>query len=63
MNDSETDKEQWKPKCKQRRTCLADCPMSLSIGDMIQEGSVYNDECIMCGTCVDNCPNKAIKCS
>lgn len=47
-------------KCKQCRTCLANCPMSLSVGDMIQSGSVKNAECILCGTCVDNCPNKAI---
>jgi polyferredoxin len=50
-----------KDKCKQCRTCLANCPMSLSVGDMIQSGSVENDECILCGTCVDNCPNGAIK--
>jgi polyferredoxin len=49
-----------KDKCKQCRTCLANCPMSLSVGDMIQSGSVKNAECILCGTCVDNCPNKAI---
>lgn len=53
--------EASKDKCKQCRTCLANCPMSLSIADMIQSGSVRNDECILCGTCVDNCPNKAIK--
>jgi len=50
-----------KEKCKQCRTCLTNCPMSLSVGDMIQSGSVENDECILCGTCVDNCPNGAIK--
>ena len=48
-------------KCKHCRTCLSNCPMSLSVGDMIQSGSVKNDECILCGICVDNCPNKAIK--
>ncbi len=53
--------EAARDKCKQCRTCLANCPMSLSVGDMIQSGSVKNDECILCGTCVDNCPNKAIR--
>jgi len=48
-------------KCKQCRTCAANCPMSLSIADMVLHDSVKNDECILCGTCVDNCPNKAIK--
>ena len=47
--------------CRQCRTCLANCPMSLSVGDMIQSGSVKNDECILCGTCVDNCTNRAIE--
>lgn len=47
-------------KCKQCRTCLANCPMSLSIGDMMKAESAQNDECILCGTCVDNCPNDAV---
>lgn len=49
-----------KERCKQCRTCRANCPMSLSVGDMMKTGSVKNDECILCGTCVDNCPNAAI---
>jgi len=52
--------EASKEKCKQCRTCLANCPAGLSATDMIQKGSIRNDECILCGTCVDNCPNKAI---
>ena len=47
--------------CRQCRTCQANCPMSLSVGDMIHAGSVRDNECILCGTCVDNCPNGAIK--
>jgi polyferredoxin len=48
-------------KCRNCRTCMANCPMSLSVAEMIKAGSVKNDECILCGTCVDNCPSKAIK--
>jgi ferredoxin-type protein NapH len=48
-------------RCKQCHTCLANCPMSLSVGDIFQSGSVKNAECILCSTCVDNCPNKAIR--
>ncbi len=52
--------ESARGNCRQCRTCLANCPMSLYMGDMIQSGVTRNDECILCGTCVDNCPNKAI---
>lgn len=48
-------------RCKQCHTCLANCPMSLPVAEMVQVGSMTNSECILCGTCVDNCPNKAIK--
>ncbi len=48
-------------RCKQCRTCLANCPVGLSAADMVKIGSMKNDECILCGTCVDNCPNKAVK--
>ena len=48
-------------KCKQCRTCAANCPMSLPIPEMVQSGSMTNNECILCGTCVDNCPNAVIK--
>ena len=47
-------------KCKQCHTCLANCPMSLPVAKMVEAGSMKNDECILCGTCVDNCSNKAI---
>ncbi|OGO23380.1 MAG: hypothetical protein A2144_01045 [Chloroflexi bacterium RBG_16_50_9] len=53
--------ESNKERCKQCRTCLANCPMSLPVAEMVQADSMKNDECILCGTCVDNCPNKAIR--
>ncbi|MDO8636177.1 MAG: 4Fe-4S binding protein [Dehalococcoidia bacterium] len=28
---------------------------------MVQGGSTENTECILCGTCVDNCPNGVIR--
>lgn len=48
-------------RCKHCRTCLANCPMSLGVAEMVKAGSMNNNECILCGTCADNCPNKAIK--
>jgi ferredoxin-type protein NapH len=47
-------------RCKQCRTCDKNCPMSLEISRMVQNGSMKNDECILCGTCVDNYPAEVI---
>jgi len=48
-------------KCKRCRTCDKNCSMSLEVSKMVQNGSMDNAECILCGTCVDNCPNRVIK--
>jgi ferredoxin-type protein NapH len=48
-------------RCKQCKTCDNSCPMSLEPSKMVQSGSMDNTECILCGSCVDNCPNGAIK--
>ncbi|MEW6142074.1 MAG: 4Fe-4S binding protein [Chloroflexota bacterium] len=50
-----------KEKCKQCRTCDNNCPMSLGVSRMVASGSMRNTECILCGTCVDTCPNGTIK--
>jgi ferredoxin len=35
--------------------------MSLAVHDMVKAGRMENDECILCGTCVDNCSQGAIR--
>lgn len=30
--------------------------MSLPVNEMVKRGSLLNSECILCGTCADNCP-------
>jgi ferredoxin len=35
--------------------------MSLEVNELVQAGDMENSECILCGSCVDNCPNGAIK--
>jgi len=35
--------------------------MSLDVNAMVQKESMENSECILCGKCVDLCPNGAIK--
>jgi ferredoxin-type protein NapH len=48
-------------KCTNCHTCDRNCPMSLEVNQAVQSGSMDNTECILCGSCVDNCPNGVIK--
>lgn len=48
-------------KCKDCKTCGNNCPMSLDVSSMVQRGSMRNSECILCGTCVDGCPQGVIE--
>lgn len=34
--------------------------MSLPVNEMVRSGSMQSTECVLCGTCVDNCPNGAV---
>ncbi len=46
--------------CADCKKCTANCPMSLDVNAMVQAGRMENLECILCGTCVDNCARGAI---
>jgi NAD-dependent dihydropyrimidine dehydrogenase PreA subunit len=35
--------------------------MSLNVMEMVQKQEMNNTECILCGSCVDGCPKKAVK--
>jgi polyferredoxin len=48
------------PRCGQCKTCTRGCPMSLAVDRMVQAGAMENSECILCGTCIDNCPKHVI---
>jgi polyferredoxin len=50
-----------KGQCVQCRQCSKRCPMSLNVTEMVQKEDMSNDECILCGSCVDNCPKKAVR--
>lgn len=43
-------------KCTDCQRCTRECPMSLDVHALVQKGSLENDECILCGTCIDVCP-------
>ncbi len=47
--------------CADCKKCSSNCPMSLDVNAMVQAGKMENSECILCGTCVDNCAKKAIR--
>jgi polyferredoxin len=43
--------------CKQ---CSKKCPMSLDVKRMVEMANMKNNECILCGECIDICPKKSI---
>jgi len=47
--------------CKNCKVCTKNCPMSLDVNAMVQIEQMENAECILCGTCVDNCAKSAIQ--
>lgn len=47
--------------CRNCKTCTMNCPMSLDVNAMVQKEAMENNECILCGSCVDGCPTKAIR--
>jgi len=49
-----------KGKCIHCEACSKHCPMSLDVHQMVQKGIIENTECILCGTCIDICPEKVI---
>ena len=47
--------------CTDCQRCTRSCPMSLDVNAMVRENRMENDECILCGSCVDTCPQKTIR--
>jgi ferredoxin-type protein NapH len=47
--------------CSDCKLCTKSCPMSLDVNAMVQIEKMEHAECILCGTCVDNCSKKAIR--
>ena len=53
--------EAHKENCVGCNQCTKHCPMSLDVKDMVQKGTMYHSECILCGRCVDSCSKQALK--
>jgi polyferredoxin len=47
--------------CSDCKLCTKNCPMSLDVNAMVQIEQMEDLECILCGTCVDNCSKSAIR--
>ena len=47
--------------CADCKLCSKSCPMSLDVNSMVRREKMENAECILCGTCVDNCAKHAIR--
>jgi len=47
--------------CSGCHACAAACPMSLPVEEMVRQHRMENSECILCGSCVDTCPRRAIR--
>jgi len=46
--------------CTNCMKCTRVCPMSLDVNAMVQAGMMENTECILCGKCIDTCPEEVI---
>ncbi len=47
-------------KCVDCKRCTKNCPMSLDVNGLVHARTMENTECMLCGTCVDVCPNNVI---
>jgi polyferredoxin len=48
-------------QCINCKKCTQNCPMSLDVNGMVQQGAMEQSECVLCGTCVDVCPKDVIR--
>jgi polyferredoxin len=46
--------------CINCKKCTQNCPMSLDVNGMVQVTKMEHTECILCGSCVDVCPQDVI---
>jgi len=48
-------------QCINCKKCTQNCPMSLDVNGLVQQGAIEHSECMLCGTCVDACPKDVIR--
>jgi ferredoxin-type protein NapH len=47
--------------CSDCKLCTYNCPMSLDVNSMVKNEKMEHSDCILCGTCVDNCSKNVIR--
>jgi len=47
--------------CTQCGVCDRKCPMGLDVKSIAAKGVLTSGECILCGSCVDNCPKNVLR--
>ena len=52
---------QDKEACLDCKKCDRNCPMSIDVMTVVQSGSTFPNNCVQCGTCIDNCPKDVLK--
>ncbi|MFC1544937.1 4Fe-4S dicluster domain-containing protein, partial [Gemmatimonadota bacterium] len=48
-------------KCVHCHVCSRNCPMSLPVESMVLQNIMENSECILCGSCIDDCGSGSIE--
>jgi polyferredoxin len=46
--------------CSECKKCNRKCPMSIDVLTVVQKRRNFPNNCVQCGTCVDNCPEKVL---
>ncbi len=46
--------------CTDCKKCTKICPMSINVNTEMKAGEIKSTDCILCGECIDNCPEKAL---
>ena len=50
-----------KEKCRQCHRCTTSCPMGIDVMKNVNTGCMNDNECILCGQCIDACPYHVIQ--
>lgn len=46
--------------CVGCKRCSNSCQMSIEVHEMVRKGNVYDEDCILCGSCINACKKDAI---
>lgn len=47
--------------CVGCKRCNSVCPMSINVEELVKKGDMYDEDCIMCGSCIETCNKKVVR--